>query len=213
MKEYFFALVLLVGSTMVRPAQAQVSKFNLAAGVGLVPMRATGPVQANPYGYSGIQPGYVLQTTDANFWLVTASVGFDAPLWQFQGGEQALGVSLNAALGALKSSRTDVDGLNGGVVIDFPQYLTYRYGAKASKHSKKDFGVGVGVGYRFCKFALPFSAPSAMLEGVYSSTGADWFIRLSTDLRTRRFYNDYSSEGLVEVLSIREIQLQVGRSF
>ena len=213
MNRFFFPLALVAGLAVVRPAQAQVSKFNLAFGLGGVPLRATGAVQANPDNYYGTPPGYVLQTISANFLLVTASVGFDAPLWQFQGGEQALGVSLNAALGALKSSRDDVDGLNGGVLGDFPQYLTYRYGAKASKHSKKDFGVGVGLGYRFCKFALPFNAPSAMLEGVYSTTSTDWFLRLSADLRATRFYNNYSSEGLVEVLRIREIQLQIGRSF
>lgn len=213
MKNGLFALALVAGCALMRPAQAQVSKFNLAFGLGMVPLRATAPVQANPNNYSGIQPGYVLQTTNANFLLVTANLGFDAPLWQFRGGEQALGVSLNAALGVLKSSRQDVDGLNGGVLGNFPQYITYRYGAKASKHTKKDFGVGVGLGYRFCKFALPFSAPSAMLEGVYSTPDTDWSFRLSADLRPTRFYNNYSSEGLVEVLSIQEIQLQIGRSF
>ena len=214
MNKYFLPLALVAGlAGGVQPARAQVSKFNLAFGLGVVPMRATAPVQANPNGYAGTPAGYVLQTSDTDFLLVSASAGFDAPLWQFRGGEQALGVSLNAAVSVLKSGRTDVDGLNNTALGDFPQYLTYRIGAKASKHSKKDFGMGVGLGYRFCKYSLPFSAPSAMLEGVYSTTSTDWFIRLSADLRPTRFYNDYSSEGLVEVLRIREIQLQIGKSF
>jgi hypothetical protein len=192
--------------------RAQVSNFHYSGGVGVVALRSTGPTLVENIG-STTYSTYELKTTDTNVLVASAAAGFDAPLLQFGKGEQGLGVSLNASFGLLTTAPQEAGGFNGRYLLDFPQYLTYRYGAKASKHSKKDFGVGVGVGYRFCKFALPFSAPSAMLEGVYSSTGADWFIRLSTDLRPRRFYNDYSSEGLVEVLSIREIQLQVGRSF
>jgi hypothetical protein len=210
MKKLLLALALLAGAGAAR---AQVSKFSLGVGGGLVPLHATAPEQANPNGYSGIRPGYVLKTTDANFLLLSANLGFDAPLWQFAGGEQALGVSLNAALGILKSPSDDVDGLNGAVLGDFPEYLTYRYGARASKHAKSSFGLGVGVGYRFCRFALPFSAPSAMVEGVYSGTRTDWFVRLSADLQSRRFYDYYSSEGLVEVLRLQEFSLLLGKSF
>jgi hypothetical protein len=210
MKILLATLLLLAGADT---AQAQVSKFSLGLGIGLVPLHATGPEQANPNGYSGIQQGYVLKTTDVSYLLLNANLGFDAPLWQFAGGEQALGVSLNAALGILKSPRDDIDGLNGAVLVDFPEYLTYRYGARASKHAKHDFGLGVGVGYRYCRFALPFSAPSAMLEGVYSGTHTDWFVRLSADLRARRFYDYYSSEGLVEVLRMQQFALLIGKSF
>jgi hypothetical protein len=169
-------------------------------------------VQANPNNYSGITPGYVLESINANLFLLNLNLGFDAPLLQMSGGEQSFGVSLNAAAGLLGTTRQDVDGFNRSVVLDFPQYVTYRYGAKASKHSKKDFGVGAGVGYRFCRFFLPFNSPSAMLEGVYAGD-SDWFLRLSADLRPTRFYNYYSSEGLVEVMRIREFNLTLGKSF
>lgn len=213
MKKVLFSLALVAGCALVRPAQAQVSKFHGDLGVGLVPLRATGPVQANPDGYSGIPNGYVLQTVNANLFLLNGNIGFDAPLLQLPGGEQALGVSLNVGGGLLGTTRQDVDGFNTQLILDLPEYVTYRYGAKSSKHSKKDFGVGVGVGYRFCKFFLPFNSPSAMLEGVYSSTDTDWFLRLSADLRPMRFYNDYSSEGLVEAIRIREFNVTVGKSF
>lgn len=212
MKKYLLLLALLAGA---QAGRAQVSKFNIGLGAGLVPLRSTGPDQARPdqYTYTGHESGYILKTVDADFLLISANLGFDAPLWQFKDGEQALGVSLNAALAGLKSGRDDVDGLNGSVFGDFPEYVTYRYGAKASKHAKSTFGVGVGAGYRFCWFALPFSAPSAMLEGVYSSSTQDWFLRLSADLRARRFYDYYSSEGYVEVLRLQEFQLLLGYSF
>jgi hypothetical protein len=213
MNKYFFALALVAGAALARPAQAQVSKFSGALGVGLVPLRATGPAQANPDGYYGTPSGYVLETTTANLFLLNGSLGFDAPLYQMSGGEQSFGVSLNAQAGLLGTTRQDVDGFNRQVVLDFPEYLTYRFGAKASKHSQKDFGVGVGMGYRFSRFFLPFNAPSAMLEGVYSTSDTDWFIRLSADLRARRFYTEYSSEGLVEAIRLREFNVLIGKSF
>ena len=213
MNHYFFPLALVAGLAVVRPAQAQVSKFHGDLGVGLVPLRATAPVQANPNGYQGTPQAYVLQTTNANLLLLNGNLGFDAPLYQLKGGEQSLGISLNAGAGLLATTRQDVDGFNAQFVLDFPEYVTYRYGAKASKHSKKDFGVGVGLGYRFSKFFLPFSSPSAMIEGVYATNDHDWFLRLSADLRPRRLYNDYSSEGLVEALRIREFNATIGKSF
>jgi hypothetical protein len=213
MKKYILLLALVAGLGGGRRAQAQVSKFNIGLGLGLVPLRSTAPDQANPDGYYGTEPGYVLKTLNADLLLISANLGFDAPLWQFKGGEQALGVSLNAALGAFKSAREELDGFNGSVLGDFPEYLTYRYGAKASKHAKSSFGVGAGLGYRFCTFTLPFSSPSAMLEGAYSSSDRDWFLRLSADLRPTRFYDNFSSEGLVEVLRIQQFNLLLGRTF
>ena len=213
MSKFLLALALGAGCALARPAGAQVSKVTYAAGVGLMPVRGTAPDQANPYNYAGTTPGYVLKTVDADLLLLNVGLGFDAPLYQMSGGEQSLGVSLNVVGGLLYTAREDLDGFNGQTVLDFPEYVTYRYGAKASKHSKKDFGLGVGLGYRFSRFFLPFNAPSAMLEGVYASADHDYFLRLSADLRPRRFYSDFSSEGLVEVLRLRAFNVQVGRSF
>jgi len=210
MNKYLLALGLLAG---VPAAQAQVSKFSWALGCGAVPLHARGPVQTNPNGYSGIEVGYAVQTTDVLYLLPNINLGFDAPLWQFAGGEQSLGVSLNASLALLSGGPQDADGLNGARLIDFPEYVTYRYGARASKHAKHDLGLGLGLGYRYGNFALPFRSPSAMLEGVYAMAKKDLFLRLSADLQPTRFYNYYSSEGVVEVLRIRELNLQLGCSF
>lgn len=213
MKNYVLSLAVVAGCALVRPAQAQVSKFHGDLGVGLLPLHSTAPDQANPYNYSGITPGYVLKSLDANLILINGNIGFDQPLFKFGGNDQSLGVALNVGGGIVATSREDLDGFNKQLLLDLPEYVTYRYGAKANKHSQKDFGVGVGLGYRFSKFFLPFSAPSAMLEGVYATSDADWFIRLTADLRPMRFYDDYSSEGLVEVLRIREFNVTVGKSF
>ena len=210
MKKLLLALALLASNGAAR---AQVSKFSFAMGVGVVPMHSAAPDQANPYNYSGIQPGYVLKTYDASLLLLNLNLCFDAPLWQFATGSQSLGVSLNAGAGLLATTRQDLDGFNKQPIFDFPEYVTYRYGAKASKHAKQSFGVGAGVGYRICKFFLPFNSPNAMLEGVYSTSDTDWYLRLSGDLRAQRFYSEYSSEGLVEALRIQEFNILLGWSF
>ena len=193
-------------------ARAQVSKFHCSGGVGLVALRSTGLTLVEDIG-STTYGTYELTSVDTNVLIYSAAAGFDAPLLQFNKGEQALGVSLNASFGYLASPLEQVGGFNGRYILDLPQYLTYRYGAKASKHAKHSFGVGVGGGYRFSNFFLPFNSPSALVEGVYSNQRTDYFLRLTADLRATRFYNYYSSEGLIEVLRIRELGLQVGLSF
>ena len=213
MKTVFFALALGAGSLAARPAQGQVSKFHGSLGVGLLPLRAHYIAQANPNGYSGITPGYILTDVRAMPMSLYGNLGFDAPLLQFSGGEQSLGVSLNVAAGLVGSMQEDARGFNQKIILDLPEYVTYRLGAKASKHSKKDFGVGLGAGYRFCQFFLPFSAPSAMLEGVYATSDTDWFVRVSGDLRATRFYDYLSSEGPVEALRLRAFTVLVGMSF
>lgn len=186
-------------------ARAQLSKFHGALGVGVVQLHAL-TTSANP-GRTG------MDTTDANLALLSLNLGFDAPLYQFGGGEQSLGVSLNVAGGLMGTTRSDVNGLNAQFIVDLPQYATYRYGAKASKDSQKDFGLGVGLGYRFCKFILPFNSPSAMLEGVYATSRTDYFLRFSADLRSTNFYSPDPSGGPTEEISIREFNVLLGYSF
>ena len=213
MKTLFLTLAAVAGSLAARPALAQVSKFHGDLGMGLVPLRSTGPNydHSGPY-YNAAGDGFALETINANLITFNMNLGFDAPLLQFKGGKQSLGVSLNAGAG-LMGAPERADGFNQSLILDFPEYVTYRLGAKASKHADSDFGLGLGLGYRFCHFFLPFNSPSAMIEVVYAAKDADWMVRLSTDLRPRRFYNYYSSEGYVEVMRIQQFTLLIGKSF
>lgn len=203
---------LLLGAATT--AQAQVSRFSIYSGFGLLPLHSTAPwgQEATDY-YSSGNALYRLKTINTSVVLYTAGLSYDLPLLKLGSEEQALGISLNAALSITQASE-EADGFNGQILLDFPQYVTWRYGAKATKHSQKTFGVGVGAGYRWARFFVPFNSPSAMVEGVYATPRHDWYLRLTADLRPQRFYNLYSSEGPVEVLRIREAgQLTLGRSF
>jgi hypothetical protein len=194
-------------------ARAQVSKFSSCFGGGIVQVRSTAPeVDFTGIVSSGLQnETYSLKTLNSRAIHLSASLGFDTPLYKFSP-DQALGLSLNASAGML-GAPDEIYGFNQQILLDFPEYLTWRYGAKATKKAKKSFGVGVGVGYRLSYFFLPFRSPSVMFEGAYSGNRADWFLRLSADARATRFYNMYSSEGPVEALSLRELHVVIGRSF
>lgn len=203
--------ILLLVAGPVASARAQVSKLSGCYGMGAVLVRSSAP-EADPSYTSGpTNATYSLKTVNSQAIHLSASLSFDAPLLKF-GPEQSIGVSLNASAGLLGAPE-EIDGFNTRLLLDFPAYVTWRYGGKATKKSKKTFGVGAGVGYRISRFFIPFRAPNAMLEGVYSSSSADWFVRLTGDLRPMRFYNFYSSEGPVEVLSLREVHVVIGRSF
>ncbi|TGE28305.1 hypothetical protein [Hymenobacter metallicola] len=204
---------LLLSAGVLPSAHAQVSKFSGYYGTGVVLVRSTGPEVAETYVVtSGAQnETYDLKTVNSTALHISGGISFDTPLYKFSP-DQSVGISLNASAGILGAPE-DIDGFNTRLLLDFPEYLTWRYGAKASRKTKKTFGIGAGLGYRFSYFFVPFHSPSAMLEGVYAGTRADWFLRLSGDLRPTRFYNMYSSEGPVEVLSLRELHVVVGRSF
>ena len=191
---------------LAAPAQAQVSRFTGSLVYALVPISSSVLVPANGPGGSG---PLERQTRDDRSFLYTASLGYDAPLVAL-GAEQSLGVSLNAGLGLLVPPAALTEVLANPLVLDLPQYAVYRYGAKSGKHSQKDFGLGLGLGYRFCRYTVPFSAPSALLEGVFSTARTDWFVRLSADLRASE-----SAVGTAgtETVMLRQFAVAFGKSF
>lgn len=211
MYKFLLGTCLLAGATL--STQAQVSKFSGCYGTGVVLVKGSAPEVEEPTFISSgpMNELYVLKKVNSAAIHLSVSLGFDAPLYKFNP-EHSVGVSLNASAGILGAPE-QIDGFNKSLLLDFPEYLTWRYGAKATKKSQKSFGVGAGIGYRASYFFLPFHSPNAMLEGVYSSSKADWFLRLTGDLQPTRFYNLYSSEGPVEVLSLQELHVVAGCSF
>ncbi|RIY09843.1 hypothetical protein D0T11_11800 [Hymenobacter rubripertinctus] len=195
--------------------RAQVSRGHLSTGASGLLLRSTsveaGYPDPNSIPGNDITAVYRLRTIDANLLLIQASGGLEVVALKFSP-DQALGLSLNARFGLVQAPE-EAAGFNGKLLLDFPQYLTWRYGARATRKSQKTLGVAVGAGYRWAYFFLPFNSPSVMLEGVYANKHHDWFLRLSADTRKMQFYNDYSSEGLVPALSLQQISVAVGRSF
>lgn len=196
-------------------AQAQVSRVHFSLGTGALLLRST-VVEAgypDPNSISGTDATavYRLRTVDANLPLLQMGGGVEITALKFSS-DQALGLSLNARAALVKAPE-EADGFNARLLLDFPQYVTWRYGARATRKSKKTLGVAVGAGYRWARFFLPFNSPSVMLEGVYANNRYDWFLRLSADTRKMEFYNEYSSEGLVPVMSLRQVSMAIGRSF
>ena len=124
-----------------------------------------------------------------------ASVGTDVKLVSLNA-EQSIGLSLNAALSV---SNRDYSGIGFEIplLVWLPEYVTWRWGARSSRKSQQDFGVGIGAGYRF-GFVLQqgFHAPCAMVEGIYVLGNHDVLLRLSTDLGARRFDRPYGNEAI-----------------
>ena len=70
MQKLLLGLALLGGAALAHPAVAQISKFHGDIGLGAVLLHAAGPVNNNPYGYSGVENGYVIKTYDATIMLL-----------------------------------------------------------------------------------------------------------------------------------------------
>lgn len=206
---------LLLLAALPYAGRAQVSRAHFSGGFGALLLRSTaveaGYPDPNSIPGNDVTAVYRLRTVDANLLLAQAGGGLEVVALKFSP-DQALGLSLNARFG-LVGAPEDAAGFNAKPLLDFPQYLTWRYGARATRKSQKTLGVAVGAGYRWARFFLPFNSPSVMLEGVYANKHYDWFLRLSADTRKMQFYNEYSSEGLVAVMSLQQVSIAVGHSF
>ena len=112
----------------------------------------------------------------------------------------SLGITLEATGGFLVSS--GLDGVNLALVYDIPGYITFRYGAKANRKTDKTRGVGFGVGYHVSRGALPYEAPSVMFQVNFAS---GFLVRISYDVLPYKYYDHYSSQGLVPSLKIRRL--------
>jgi hypothetical protein len=75
----------------------------------------------------------------------------------FGQGEHALVVSLNAQFGLVASQAAE--GFNSCPIFDLPEYFTYRYGARATKHAKHPLGVGMGGAIGSASFPCCFERP------------------------------------------------------
>ncbi|GAB2940466.1 hypothetical protein GCM10027048_01000 [Hymenobacter coalescens] len=189
-------------------AHAQVSKFSYTFGVGAKLFRAAPSL-------STTQPSPGRQ----NIPLFSLGLSFDAPLRSF-GPERALGLVVNPQGGIF----TDQSVQNGqeGFTADVPLYLTWRYGAKATKKSAKTCGVGLGGGLRsgFVFWGAAdhpmqqfYASPSLMLEGVYSTARRDYYLRLSGDVVKHRFSDfRYVDSDVAQPASLQTVQLQAGLS-
>lgn len=191
---------------LATPAQAQVSRFTGTVAYALVPTSSRAPLV--PAGGPGGSGPAVFETLSGSGFLCLAGFGYDAPLVAL-GAEQSLGVSLNAALGLMLVPTTLRNTLENPLLLDLPQYAVYRLGAKSGKKSQQDYGLGLGLGYRFCLYTTPFESPSVMVEGVRATAYTDWFVRLSADLRTSE-----SAVGTAgaETVKLRQFALTFGRS-
>ncbi|UOQ52058.1 hypothetical protein [Hymenobacter cellulosivorans] len=206
-------LAIAVAATLTASAaQAQVSHFSMNFGVGTLPVKAHYVELLEQPTATQDRGEYVLKDVRARALLVSLGFAFDAPIWKISE-DQALGLSLNIN-GGLIGAPQDIEGFNKSALLDFPEYVTWRYGCKATRDSDKSWGIGLGAGYRYARYAVPFSSPSVMVEGVHTYGKSDIYLRLSSDLVPSRLYSDYSSEGLVESLSIQQqLHVILGMSF
>ena len=117
----------------------------------------------------------------------------------------SIGLNLNAAAGYLINP--NFEGINGALTIDSRNYLTFRYGQRATSDNVQDVGFGFGIGYNYQLLPFPLGAPNIYIDFTF---GYGKIIKISYDLSKKYMYNYYSSEGLVPVFEFREIGFHFG---
>ena len=143
-----------------------------------------------------------------NKYVYGLHIGADIPLVKLSP-EQTIGLSLNAG-GLTPSSQNTGWGLDAPILITLPEYVTWRMGARSSRKSQKDFGLGIGLGYRFGFAMMPaFHAPSAMIEGAYITPRRDFFLRFTSDL-TSVSYTQPEENPLISKMTLRTTMLSFG---
>ena len=110
--------------------------------------------------------------------------GADQPVVRFSD-HQALGVSVSAGIDVAASFRFDEKSLPSRLLFSVPGFVTWRYGAGATRQASQRHGVGAGIGYRFGYVLMPrYYCPVAMLEYDYDQIDSQFFLRFITDLRS-----------------------------
>lgn len=111
------------------------------------------------------------------------------------------GISLNAW-----STKNEL--LNQSLTLDFPAHVILRYGLLSGRKSKKDVGFGLGVGYHYHRHFVPYGTLNIIGEVAYD----DYFIRFNFDPFSVKLYSYYTSEGWVQVASLRQFGVTIGKN-
>ncbi len=115
----------------------------------------------------------------------------------------SVGGSFNIGIGYLFTPK--LEGLDGSFIIDFPEYITIRYGKNASDDASKKIGFAYGVGYDYTFNRLPYRGISMMAEICFNKLS----IRLNSNIMKYTYYSYFTSEGAQPVISVLPSGLQL----
>jgi hypothetical protein len=133
---------------------------------------------------------------------MNGTFGYNPVFYQFND-NLSVGASLNIGVGYILTPK--LQGLNGSVVFDFPEYLTIRYKKNVTRKSDENVMYSFGAGYDYLYNALPIKGPSIMAELRLQR----YAFRLNMNLLKYTYYYYYTSEGEKPAIHLRLIGMQV----
>lgn len=189
-------LIIIVLGSLKTSAQ----KFTTGLQINYVRVEAIGS-QDNSTG-SGYQPYYEktsLKTAGIN---LNGTFGYNPKFYKFND-NMSLGGSFNIGVGYFFAPK--LEGLDGTYIIDFPEYITFRYGKNATDDSDKKIGFAVGIGYDYTLNRIPYRGVSAMAEICLNKIS----FRINSNLKKFTYYSYYTSEGEKPTYSVLPIGLGI----
>ncbi len=151
---------------------------------------------------AGYTPNFEKANANTSGVNLNGVFGYHPSIYKFND-DLSLGVSLNIGIGYLFAPK--LEGLNGSLIIDFPEYVTFRYGKHASKDSDKKIGLAIGVGYDYTQTRLPYQGVSMMGEVSFEKIS----VRLNSNLQKYTYYSYFTSEGAKPAYSVLPFGIQI----
>lgn len=148
-------------------------------------------------------PNYVTEEINSTFYNVQINAGYDFPLIKAMNDNLSLGTNFNVAAGYFIGEKI----ISSQLSIDLPQYIVFRYGNLNESSSENKWGIGLGAGYHFRIFPLPVAVPGAFIDYTFYKA---FFLRISIDIISSKYYYYLSGEGLVPAYNSRQIGVLLG---
>ncbi|MES2593436.1 MAG: hypothetical protein V4608_16255 [Bacteroidota bacterium] len=193
------ATIIIFGILLIFNAQAQ--KFTTGLQLNYIHYTIIGSTDRS-YGTNKSPYWEKLEDTKAGGLNINGTFGYNPIFYKFND-KLSIGASLNIGLGYILTPK--LAGLNGSVVVDFPEYLTLRYKKKVTQKSDENVMYSFGAGYDYSYNRLPIKGPSIMAELRLQR----YAFRLNMNLLKHTYYYYYTSEGTKPAMYLRLIGMQV----
>ena len=177
-------LILLILMSLVIKANAQ--KFTTGLQINYVRVHAIGAINTD-HG-SGYQPNYEKTELKTGGINLNATFGYNPKFYKFNN-NASLGASANIGIGYFFAPK--LEGLNGTYILDFPEYVTFRYGRNATDDADKKVGFAIGAGYNYTLNRIPYRGIGVMAEISFRGVA----FRFNSNITKFTYYSYYTSEG------------------
>ncbi len=187
-------LLILLGAL-----KTNAQKFTAGLQINYLRLEVIGSQDVTNSGYQPVYEKTDLKTGGIN---LNGTFGYNPMFYKFND-DLSFGASANIGIGYFFAPK--LEGLDKTYILDFPEYVTIRYGQHASKNTKKKVGFAFGAGYDYTLNRMPYRGVSLMAEICFKR----FAIRFNSNITKFTYYAYYTSEGAKPAYTVLPMGIQL----